>query len=92
MIARYATLYLKAFLTPVHKYGLAFEAHGQNTLARFDKQAGELVGFVTRDFGGLVAHQETLKRTLGEEIDVLPDSSCIANTLDRVSIVKFAYI
>jgi siderophore synthetase component len=90
VIVRYATLYLKAFLTPAHKYGFAFEAHGQNTLARFDKQTGELVGFVIRDFGGLVTHQETLKRTLGEEIDVLPGSSCIADTLDKVSIVKFA--
>ncbi|KAI9599158.1 IucC family-domain-containing protein [Syncephalis fuscata] len=81
---RYAALYLKAFLTPAHKYGFAFEAHGQNTLARFDKQTGELLGFAIRDFGGVKGHQETLKRTVGEELDVLPDSCCIAHTLDEV--------
>ncbi|KAI8054548.1 IucC family-domain-containing protein [Syncephalis plumigaleata] len=81
---RYAALYLKAFLTPAHKYGFAFEAHGQNTLARFDKQTGKLVGFVVRDFGGVMGHQETLKHTLNEQLDVLPDSCCIAGTLDKM--------
>ncbi|RKP25579.1 IucC family-domain-containing protein, partial [Syncephalis pseudoplumigaleata] len=82
--ARYAALYLKSFLTPAYKYGFAFEAHGQNTLARFDRRTGELLGFVVRDFGGVKGHQPTLKRTLNEELDVLPESCCIAHTLDEV--------
>ncbi|RKP05811.1 IucC family-domain-containing protein, partial [Thamnocephalis sphaerospora] len=80
----YAKLYLRAFLTPAHKYGFAFEAHGQNTLARFDKSTGQLTGFAIRDFGGVKGHQETLQRTLNEQLDVLPDSCCIGHTLDEV--------
>jgi siderophore synthetase component len=84
-------MYLNAFLTPAYKYGFAFEAHGQNTLARFDRATGQLVGFVIRDFGGVKAHQETLQRTLGEQLDVLPNSCCIARTLDEVCLrIKLA--
>ena len=42
-----------------HGYGL--EAHGQNTLARFDA-SGNLIGFAVRDFGTVVV---VVGRTMG---------------------------
>ncbi|RKP09479.1 IucC family-domain-containing protein [Thamnocephalis sphaerospora] len=81
---RYAKIYLEAFMTPVHKYGFTFEAHSQNTLARFDKTTKQLTGFLVRDFGGVRCHQETLQRTLGESLNVLPGSCCVVDSLDKV--------
>ncbi|KAI8148450.1 IucC family-domain-containing protein [Fennellomyces sp. T-0311] len=80
---RYIQLALKAFIPPLLENGVAFEAHGQNTMCRFDRRTGELKGFVIRDFGGVKAHNETLKRSTGVELDVLPDSCVVANTLDE---------
>lgn len=75
---------LRAFLPPCLENGVAFEAHGQNTLARFDRKTGELKGFVIRDFGGVKVHRETLRKTTGRDIDVLPDSCVVAETIDEV--------
>ncbi|KAL0083998.1 IucC family-domain-containing protein [Phycomyces blakesleeanus] len=81
---RYIDLALQAFLPPCLINGVAFEAHGQNTLARFDKETGELKGFVARDFGGIKVHRETLRKSAGVDIDVLPDSCVVADTLEEV--------
>ncbi|KAG0171015.1 hypothetical protein DFQ30_001634 [Apophysomyces sp. BC1015] len=80
---RYIETALQAFLPPCLINGVAFEAHGQNTLARFDKKTGELKGFVIRDFGGIKVHRETLKKSCGAELDVLPDSCVVAETRDE---------
>ncbi|RCH99628.1 hypothetical protein CU097_013512 [Rhizopus azygosporus] len=82
---RYVDFALRAFLPPCLENGVAFEAHGQNTLARFDRKTGVLKGFVIRDFGGVKVHNETLKRSAGCEIDVLPDSCVVAETVDEVA-------
>ncbi|CAO3598813.1 unnamed protein product [Absidia cylindrospora] len=82
---RYIDLALQAFLPPALNNGVAFEAHGQNTLARFDKKTGLLKGFVIRDFGGVKVHRETLVKSAGVDIDVLPDSCVVAETTDEVS-------
>ncbi|KAI8139331.1 IucC family-domain-containing protein [Fennellomyces sp. T-0311] len=66
---RYIQLALKAFLPPCLKNGVTFEAHAQNTLARFDSNTGELKGFAIRDSGGVRIHNETLKRSCGVELD-----------------------
>ncbi|KAI8089336.1 IucC family-domain-containing protein [Halteromyces radiatus] len=81
---RYIDLALQAFLPPALINGVAFEAHGQNTLARFDKKTGLLKGFVIRDFGGIKVHRETLIKSAGVDIDVLPDSCVVADTKDEV--------
>ena len=73
-----------AFIPPCRENGVAFEAHGQNTLARFDRHTGELKGFVIRDFGAVRIHNDTLKRTCGVEIDVLPNSPVNAESMDLV--------
>ncbi|KAI7906507.1 IucC family-domain-containing protein [Cokeromyces recurvatus] len=83
-LERYIDLALRAFLPPCLENGVAFEAHGQNTLARFDRKTGQLKGFVIRDFGGIKVHNETLKKSTGCEIDVLPDSCVEAHTIDEV--------
>ncbi|KAI8636368.1 IucC family-domain-containing protein [Parasitella parasitica] len=84
-LERYIDLALRAFLPPCLENGVAFEAHGQNTLARFDRKTGKLKGFVIRDFGGVKVHNETLKKSIGEELDVLPESCVEAHSLDEVS-------
>ncbi|KAI9497663.1 IucC family-domain-containing protein [Zychaea mexicana] len=81
---RYIELALKAFIPPCRENGVAFEAHGQNTVARFDKETGVLKGFVIRDFGGLSIHRETLEKSCDAELDVLPDSSIVAESMDLV--------
>ncbi|KAI9480956.1 MAG: IucC family-domain-containing protein [Benjaminiella poitrasii] len=80
----YIDLALRAFLPPCLINGVAFEAHGQNTLARFDRKTGQLKGFVIRDFGGVKVHNETLKKSTGCELDILPDSCVEAHTIDEV--------
>ncbi|KAI9320739.1 IucC family-domain-containing protein [Dichotomocladium elegans] len=79
---RYVKFALKAFIPPLITNGVAFEAHGQNTIARFDRKTGELKGFAIRDFGGIKVHNETLKRSCGVEIDVLPDSHVVAASME----------
>lgn len=85
ILFRYVDLALKAFLPPCLENGVAFEAHGQNTMARFDRKTGQLKGFVIRDFGGVKVHNETLKKSTGCELDIMPDSCVEAQTLDEVS-------
>ncbi|KAI9316815.1 IucC family-domain-containing protein [Dichotomocladium elegans] len=80
---RYVELALKSFIPPCMENAVAFEAHGQNTLARFDRRTGELKGFVVRDFGGMKIHNDTLKRTCGVELDVLPGSCVVAQSVDE---------
>lgn len=68
-----------AFIPPMLINGVAFEAHGQNTLARFDKKTGELTGFVFRDFGGLRIHSTTLFESTGMKLDTLPEHCIVVH-------------
>ncbi|KAJ3906972.1 IucC family-domain-containing protein [Lentinula edodes] len=63
-LTSYTTLLFRAFLPPAIHHGVAFEAHPQNCLARFDVATGELLGFVIRDFGGIRVHEATLISSL----------------------------
>ncbi|KAF8456092.1 hypothetical protein BDZ91DRAFT_701712 [Kalaharituber pfeilii] len=74
-LRRYIDLIVRAFLPPAVMNGVAFEAHGQNVLARFDRRTGELKGFLIRDFGGIRVHRPTLRASTGVDIDVLPGNS-----------------
>ena len=65
--------------------GVAFEAHPQNTVARFSLAPPyELRGFVIRDFGGLRVHPPTLLASTGVALDAIPGHRIIAETLDDV--------
>ncbi|KAK9763130.1 hypothetical protein K7432_010482 [Basidiobolus ranarum] len=86
---KYAEIYLQCFVNPVVHHGFTFEAHGQNVIARFDAETRELVGFIVRDFGGIKVHQETLKKTIGMSMDVLPNGCVEAENLEDVYHVAF---
>ncbi|KAI9291782.1 hypothetical protein K502DRAFT_326122 [Neoconidiobolus thromboides FSU 785] len=78
----YCEKYLTAFLTPVIKFGIAWESHLQNTLCRFKKvnEEYQLVGFAIRDFGGIKVHQDTLFDAIGEKVLVFnEDASQLAH-------------
>jgi len=85
---RYASLLLEAVVPPMRDHGFGLEAHGQNMLARFS-DAGELVGFAVRDFGGVMIDLEMYKRTTGHAIDLKEGSTIVASSLDEVYIKVF---
>lgn len=84
---RFVELFFAAFLPSVIANGVAFEAHPQNVLARFDIGTKELKGFVIRDFGGLRVHERSvIESTPLESLDgvIAPGHSIIADTLEDV--------
>jgi Ferric iron reductase FhuF-like transporter len=81
----FVRLFFAAFLPPMLEDGVAFEAHPQNTVARFSLAAPhELRGFIIRDFGGIRVHPPTLLASTGVTLDVHPGHSIVAETLDDV--------
>ncbi|KAK3836833.1 MAG: IucC family-domain-containing protein [Linnemannia gamsii] len=74
----FVDLALKAFLVPLIEHGFSFEAHQQNTLVRLtipqpgDNSPVYPSGFIVRDFGGVRVHQETLFKSTGMRVPVLP--------------------
>jgi hypothetical protein len=81
----FVRIFFAAFLPPMLQDGVAFEAHPQNTVARFSlAPPHELRGFVIRDFGGLRVHPPTLLASTGVALDVVSGHSIVAETLDDV--------
>lgn len=81
----FVRLFFVAFLPPMLQDGVAFEAHPQNTVARFSlAPPHELRGFIIRDFGGLRVHPPTLLASTGVALDVVSGHSIVAETLDDV--------
>lgn len=68
--------------------GVAFEAHAQNMLARFDVSTGRLLGFVIRDLGGLRIHPPTLKKSIGTDFKFL-EGHCVATATLEEAYPKF---
>ncbi|KAG6888931.1 hypothetical protein C0995_004944 [Termitomyces sp. Mi166 len=81
---RYIQLACQALLPPLINNGVAFEAHAQNVLARFDVSTGELIGFVVRDLGGLRVHPETLRLSTGVDFYFLPGHCVATETLEEI--------
>ncbi|KAF7330281.1 hypothetical protein MVEN_02466000 [Mycena venus] len=81
---KFVKLFFDAFLPSVLHNGVAFEAHPQNCVARFDLKTKELLGFIIRDFGGLRVHRESLRASTGVELDFLEGHSIIAEDPDDV--------
>ncbi|KAF9369252.1 hypothetical protein CPB97_003748 [Podila verticillata] len=83
----FVDLALKAFLVPLIEHGFSFEAHQQNTLVRLpipqpgDNSPVYPCGLIVRDFGGIRVHQETLFKSTGLRVPVLPGSPCEVNDL-----------
>lgn len=72
----YADIVLNAYLSLYLKFGIAFEGHQQNTLAVFKK--GHLTRIITRDFGGMRVHEDSLKR-MGFSLQAYPGSATICS-------------
>ncbi|KAJ7183177.1 hypothetical protein C8R46DRAFT_1066173, partial [Mycena filopes] len=81
---KFVKVFFEAFLPPVLHNGVAFEAHPQNCVARFDLKTKELLGFIIRDFGGLRVHRASLRASTGVELDFLEGHSIIAEDPDDV--------
>ncbi|KAG6865895.1 hypothetical protein C0991_010728 [Blastosporella zonata] len=81
---RYIQLACQALLPPLVNNGVAFEAHAQNVLARFDIHTGEPIGFVIRDLGGLRIHPETLRQSTGVDFQFLPGHCIATGTLEEI--------
>jgi siderophore synthetase component len=83
-LKRYSELACAAFLPPMLKHGFCFESHGQNTLARFDRHTGQLVGFAIRDFGGIRIHRKQFEKTTPFQLDILPGSCIVTDDITEV--------
>ncbi|KAL0573574.1 hypothetical protein V5O48_008388 [Marasmius crinis-equi] len=79
---RYIRIICEALIPPLAYNGVAFEAHAQNLLARFDTTSGELLGFVVRDLGGLRVHPETLRASTGVDFQFLPEHCVVTRTVE----------
>ncbi|CAF1187803.1 unnamed protein product [Adineta steineri] len=88
-LTRYSELACAAFLPPMLEHGFCFEAHGQNTLARFDRHTGQLIGFAIRDFGGIRIHREQFESTTPFKLDVLPGSCIVTDDIMEVYMKLF---
>ncbi|KAH7876973.1 IucC family-domain-containing protein [Lentinula edodes] len=84
----YLRLACEALIPPLVHNGVAFEAHAQNVLARFDISTGRLLGFVIRDLGGLRIHPPTLVKSIGTDFAFL-QGHCIATETVEEAYPKF---
>ncbi|THH16104.1 hypothetical protein EW146_g4489 [Bondarzewia mesenterica] len=81
----FVRVFFAAFLPPMLINGVGFEAHPQNTLARYTlTDPPRLTGFIIRDFGGLRVHPPTLLASTGVAPDIASGHSIIADTMDDV--------
>ena len=84
-VTSFVRILFAAFLPPMLEDGVAFEAHPQNTVARFSlAPPHELRGFIIRDFGGLRVHPPTLLASTGVPLDAVSGHSIVAETLGDV--------
>jgi siderophore synthetase component len=77
----YARLVLPPILTLLTKYGVAMEAHGENTLLVV--RGGRPVRAVLRDLGGIRIHPERLAGA-GRRIDLLPGNHLLTDDADEL--------
>jgi hypothetical protein len=80
----YVAMACKALLPILLQNGVAFDAHAQNIMARFDRQTGRLTGFIYRDLAGLRIHPPTLKKSTGVDFQFLPGHCVVASTLEEI--------
>ncbi|NHA41152.1 siderophore synthetase [Staphylococcus schleiferi] len=90
-IIQFMTQYMRAFIPPligyIQKYGIALEAHQQNTVLQIDKDTHAL-SFIVRDLGGSRIEPQTLKQTVPEL--TVTNQSLITENIDEV-IAKFQH-
>ncbi|KAF9484378.1 hypothetical protein BDN70DRAFT_903720 [Pholiota conissans] len=81
---QYISIACEAMIPALVHNGVAFEAHAQNVLARFDLTTGDLKGFVIRDLGGLRIHPPTLRESTGTHFQFLPKHCVATSTLEEI--------
>lgn len=81
-LARYAEALLRPLLTLYLRYGIALEAHMQNSLGLYGRD-GALRRFLFRDFGGIRIHEPSL-RAAGLPLEVHPDRLTVIDARDEV--------
>ncbi|MBA8762007.1 IucA/IucC family protein [Staphylococcus coagulans] len=90
-IVQFMTQYIQALIPPligyIQKYGIALEAHQQNTVLQIDKDTHAL-SFIVRDLGGSRIEPQTLKQTVPEL--TVSNQSLITENIDEV-IAKFQH-
>ncbi|KAF8640269.1 hypothetical protein AX16_010164 [Volvariella volvacea WC 439] len=80
---RYIRIACEALLPPLLQDGLAFEAHAQNVLMRYDTKTGQILGFIVRDLGGIRVHPATLKQSTGIDFAFLPSHCVVTGTYEE---------
>ncbi len=90
-IVQFMTQYMQALIPPligyIQKYGIALEAHQQNTVLQIDKDT-QALSFIVRDLGGSRIEPQTLKQTVPEL--TVSNQSLITENIDEV-IAKFQH-
>jgi siderophore synthetase component len=87
-IRRYAETALPGLLTLSVRYGIALEAHMQNSVSVF--RNGELVRLIVRDYGGVRIFRERLSRH-GFTASFAPGSSIVTDNVDQMrSIISYS--
>lgn len=90
-IVQFMTQYMQALIPPligyIQKYGVALEAHQQNTVLQIDKDT-QALSFIVRDLGGSRIEPQTLKQTVPEL--TVSNQSLITENIDEV-IAKFQH-
>lgn len=82
---RYIEISCRALLPALIKNGVAFEAHAQNVVARFETATGKILGFIYRDLGGLRIDPKTLKESTGVDFQFLPGHCVVTQSLEEAS-------
>jgi siderophore synthetase component len=77
----YAQLVLPPLLTLLTRYGVAMEAHGENTLLVL--RSGRPVRAVLRDLGGIRVHPDRLAGA-GLHVDLLPGNHLLTDDADEL--------
>ncbi|TRN38509.1 siderophore synthetase [Staphylococcus pseudintermedius] len=90
-IQQFMRQYMEALIPPliayIQQYGIALEAHQQNTILQMDKE-NETLSFIVRDLGGSRIYPETLKQTV-PDFEITNDS-LVSDKIEAV-IAKFQH-
>ncbi|KAF9448315.1 hypothetical protein P691DRAFT_669682 [Macrolepiota fuliginosa MF-IS2] len=82
---RYIEVACRALLPALIYNGVAFEAHAQNVVARFETSTGKVLGFIYRDLGGLRIDPKTLRESTGVDFQFLPGHCVTTQSLEEAS-------
>jgi hypothetical protein len=90
-LRRYTQLYFQCFLRPLFTNGLLIDAHGQNSILRFSRLTGQLLGFSARDMSGTRFNRAHFERTTGIAVEerMLNHDLTVVDLLERAYFIFF---